>query len=67
MKPIKTTGDFVEAVRTMRSCQIDYFKTKSPHAMPEAKRHEALVDAAIEARDARLAREKQAELFGAKP
>jgi hypothetical protein len=67
VKDIKTTGDFVEAVRAMRVCQKEYFKTKNPHAMLEAKKSEALVDAAIEARDARLAGERQAGLFGAKP
>jgi hypothetical protein len=67
VKDIKTTGDFVEAVRAMRACQKEYFKMKSPHAMLAAKKHEALIDAAIEARDARLAREKQPGLSGANP
>jgi hypothetical protein len=61
---IKTTGQFVEAVRMMRLWQKEAAKTGAPLAKREAGDHEALVDAAIEARDARLSGEKQPGLFG---
>jgi hypothetical protein len=64
MNTIKTAGEFVEAVRMMRLWQKEYAKTGTPLARKEAGDHEALVDASIEARDARLAGTKQPGLFG---
>jgi hypothetical protein len=64
MSPIKTAGQFVEAVRMMRVWQKEYAKTNSPLSRKETEEHEALVDAAIEERDARLAGEKQPCLPG---
>jgi hypothetical protein len=61
---IKTTGQFVEAVRMMRLWQKEYAKTGAPLAKREAGEHEALVDACIGERDARLAGEKQPRLPG---
>jgi DNA-binding GntR family transcriptional regulator len=61
---IKTTGQFVEAVRMMRLWQKERAKSNSPLAQREAREHEALVDACIEERDARRAGEKQPGLFG---
>jgi hypothetical protein len=64
---IKTTGQFVEAVRLMRLWQKEYAKTGAPLAGKEAGEHEALVDACIAARDARLAGGKQPDLPEARP
>lgn len=64
MNDIKTAGQFVEAVRMMRLWQKEAAKTNAPLAQREARDHEALVDASIEARDARLAGTKQPGLFG---
>jgi hypothetical protein len=64
MNGIKTVSQFVEAVRMMRVWQKEYARTNSPLSQKETKDREALVDAAIEARDARLAGEKQPCLPG---
>jgi hypothetical protein len=63
MNTIKTAGQFVEAVRVMRLWQKEAAKTNAPLARREAGEHEALVDACIAARDARLAGERQPGLF----
>ena len=49
----KTAGEFVDLVRAMRTAQIEYYKTKAPAHLIEAKKWECAVDAAIEERDQR--------------
>jgi hypothetical protein len=65
-QPVKTLDDLVELVRTMRLAQKEFFRTRSRHDLLQAKKHEAVVDAAIKAHDKKIAEEKQASLFGVK-
>jgi len=62
---IKSWEDFMCAVETMRSFQIEYFRLKAPSALIKAKKYEALVDECIEERKQRLAGKRQPELLGA--
>jgi len=67
MTPIKTLGEFVELVRTMRLAQKEYFRSRGYHALLEAKKHESAVDAVIKEHDQRIVRGCQPELPGVKP
>jgi len=64
MSAVKTTGEFVELVRTMRMYQKACSDEKNPVALKQAKKHEALVDAAIRERDGRAAARPQPGLPG---
>jgi len=66
MNTVKTTGEFVELVRTMRLYQKSYFEEKNVLALSQAKKYEAQVDAAIRERDERAARQQQPDLPGCK-
>jgi hypothetical protein len=66
MTTVKTLGEFVELVRSMRTVQKEYSLTKNPVSLARAKEFEAAVDAVIRERDERIARECQNDLFGGK-
>jgi hypothetical protein len=51
-----TIGEFVGLVESMRMCQRDYFRNRSPSAMEAAKRLEGQVD-----REIRLRHEREAD------
>ena len=58
MSAVRTAGEFVELVRSMRIYQKAYFDDRNLLALKQAKKHEALVDAAIKERDERAAAQK---------
>jgi len=64
MNTVKTAGEFVELVRTMRMYQKSYFEDRNVIALSQAKKYEAQVDAAIRERDKRAARQPQPDLPG---
>ena len=64
MNTVKTLGEFVELVRSMRMYQDIYFKKKDAISLGMAKKYESQVDAAIAERDAKLAQKQQPELSG---
>jgi len=67
MNTVKTVGDFVKLVRTMREYQKKYFDSKDAFSLGLAKKYEGLVDKAIKERDEReaaAAKKKQGELPG---
>ena len=55
---------FVNLVRSMRSCQKLYFKTKDQNAFFESKRQESLVDQFIKRFDEMQQRERDSEALG---
>jgi hypothetical protein len=62
MTKIETPEGFFSTVAVMRHTQKEYSRYRSPAALRAAKNLEALVDAAIEEREAR--RDTTGNLFG---
>jgi hypothetical protein len=66
MNTIRTTGEFVNLVKAMRTYQKMYFEEENAYALKLAKKHEGLVDQAIAEREARTAAQQQPGLPGCK-
>jgi hypothetical protein len=67
MNVVRTAGEFVELVRSMRQYQKACYDEKNSIALKQAKKYEALVDGAIAERDARNAKQTQPDLPGCAP
>lgn len=62
---VPTTEQFIEAVRSMRSSQRDFFRTKDRDALAASRALERRVDEMLAALDSGAAPPpKQADLFG---
>lgn len=57
-----TTGEFADLVARMRSAQRSFFRSHSPSDLAASRRLEKDVDAALAARDKRLADAAQMKL-----
>ena len=64
MNTVKTVGDFVDLVRSMRIYQKEYFDNKKSCTLGLSKKYEALVDKAIMERDEREALAAKQRLGG---
>jgi len=58
-----TVDDFADLVSKMRTTQKEFFRTRSPTTMSEAKALERKVDQALEEREERKAGKAQPGLF----
>jgi hypothetical protein len=63
MNATETPREFITLVQAMRTCQKEYFKTKSHTVLQLSKKYEAMVDKAIRGRTDRAARELQPDLL----
>ena len=59
MNTVKTVGDFIELVRTMRIYQKIYYEEGKPVVRHLTKKYQDLVDEAIKDRDERESVKKQ--------